>query len=146
MYEIREVLDDCSDLLAVRRLWFPESDDDFESEFRAWWKREREQRRAFVAYTSATPIGMANGQVFSRMPAAGRPRARWMYAANVYVAEEHRRQGVARDLMRALIDLAQAEGMLRIVLAPSDMSIPLYESLGFRTANDLMRLDFAAPA
>ena len=31
--------------------------------------------------------------------------------------------------------------MLRVVLAPSEMSVPLYESLGFRPADDLMRLD-----
>lgn len=43
--------------------------------------------------------------------------------------------------MAEVIDAARAEGMVRIVLAPSEMSIPLYRSLGFRVADDLMRLD-----
>jgi len=35
----------------------------------------------------------------------------------------------------------EANAMVRLVLAPSEMSVPLYTSLGFRTAHDLMRLD-----
>lgn len=139
--ELREVSDDCADLLAVRRLWFPAEEDGFEERFRAWWARERHQRHAVVAYRGEAPVGMANGQIFSRMPAPGRPPARWLYGANVYVAEEHRRRGVGRLLMEALIDYARSNGLLRVVLAPSAMSVPLYESLGFRTAHDLMRLD-----
>ena len=33
--------------------------------------------------------------------------------------------------------------LVRVVLAPSEMSVPLYESMGFRPAHDLMRLDLA---
>lgn len=47
----------------------------------------------------------------------------------------------ATTLMTELIRGARADGMERIVLAPSEMSKPLYRSLGFRVADDLMRLD-----
>jgi GNAT superfamily N-acetyltransferase len=140
-YELREVGEDCTDLLAVRRLWFPDAEEDFERRFREWWARECRHRYGVVAYTGSTPVGMANGQVFSRMPAPGRPPAQWLYAANIYVAEEHRRQGLGGRLVRALVEFAQTSGMVRVVLAPSEMSVPLYESLGFRPAHDLMRLD-----
>lgn len=40
-----------------------------------------------------------------------------------------------------LIRGARADGMVRVILAPSEMSKPLYRSLGFRVADDLMRLD-----
>ena len=40
-----------------------------------------------------------------------------------------------------LITWARAHGMVRVVLAPSEMSVPLYDSLGFRPAHDLLRLD-----
>lgn len=140
-YEVRPVEEDCSDLLAVRSLWFPAEDEDFESRFREWWARERHQRMSVVAYQGHRPVGMANGQVFSRMPAAGRPPAQWLYAANVFVDEQHRRRGVGRALMTALVDFARTRSMERVVLAPSPMSVPLYESLGFRPAHDLMRLD-----
>jgi len=61
--------------------------------------------------------------------------------ANVYVVEERRRTGVGRALMTGLIDHARDHGMVRVVLAPSEMSVPMYRSLGFRPAHDLMRLD-----
>lgn len=140
-YDVRRVAEDCSDLLAVRRLWFPDDEADFAQRFRDWWERERDQRYAVVAYADDNPIGMANGQIFTRMPAAGRPPAQWLYAANVFVSEAHRRRGVGRLMMEALLEFARNHGMVRVVLAPSEMSIPLYESLGFRAADDLMRLD-----
>ena len=40
-----------------------------------------------------------------------------------------------------MTDWARAEGMVRIVLAPSEMSRSFYAGLGFRPANDLARLD-----
>ncbi len=84
---------------------------------------------------------MANAAIFERMPVPGTGSARWIYVANVFVLPDHRRQGIAADLMSAIVDWARAEGMVRIVLAPSEMSIPFYASLGFRAADDLMRLD-----
>ncbi len=141
-HDIRPVGEDCGDLIALRRQWHPGEDPGFDAEFRTWWAAERDHRYAFVAYSvDGDPIGMANGRVFSRMPAPGHPNARWLYGANVYVAEPHRRRGVARALMEALISRAREESMVRVVLAPSPMSVPLYEALGFRVADDLMRLD-----
>ncbi|WP_353950526.1 GNAT family N-acetyltransferase [Knoellia sp. S7-12] len=83
------------------------------------------------------PVGMANAAIFERMPVPGTGSGRWIYVANVFVLPEHRRQGIAADLMSAITQWARAEGMVRIVLAPSEMSIPI----GFRPAHALMRLD-----
>ena len=69
------------------------------------------------------------------------PDARWPYVGNVWVDPAHRRRGVATLLMRAVVTWCRAERMERIVLNPSEESLPLYRSLGFRTADDLMRLD-----
>lgn len=43
--------------------------------------------------------------------------------------------------MEAMLAWARDEGMVRVVLAPSEMSIQFYRELGFREANDLMRRD-----
>ena len=143
-FEVRAVAEDCRDLLALRRLWHPGHDERFEDRFRAWWERERHHRHAVVAYDDEDePVGMANGQIFSRMPAPRIANVGWLYVANVYTVDEHRRLGIARSLMLALTDFARANGVVRVVLAPAQMSVPMYQSLGFRTAHDLMRLDFA---
>lgn len=141
---ITEVGSNARDLLALRYEWHDVSatDTQFDERFHEWWRSERHHRRATVALTSEErPVGMANALIYSRMPSPGRPPARWLYAANVFVSSEFRRQGIAAALMSELVEHARAEGMVRVVLAPSEMSKPLYRSLGFRVADDLMRLD-----
>lgn len=141
---INPVGTDAEDQLTLRYEWsgVPTGDREFERHFRACWQTERHRRRAFVAHAAdGRPVGIANALIYTRVPSPGRPTARWLYAANVFVTPTFRRRGVAASLMTEVIDAARAEGMVRIVLAPSEMSIPLYRSLGFRVADDLMRLD-----
>jgi GNAT superfamily N-acetyltransferase len=58
-------------------------------------------------------------------------------AVNVYTDPEWRGQGVARALMRVMMDWAQARGADRIVLHASKQGRPLYESLGFNPTNEM---------
>ena len=115
---------------------------DFEQQLRAWWRTDAGTRQAWLARDGAgVAVGMANLQVFHRMPRPGRDAGRWAYVANVWVDEAHRRRGVGRLLMTTALDWCRGQGMGRVVLNPSAMSVPLYSSLGFRPADDLMRLD-----
>lgn len=134
---------DLPDLARLREHWTSgepaDPDADFVAAVRQWWASEN--RVGWLARVDGYALGMANAAVFARMPVPGRPPARWSYVANVWVDPHHRRQGIGRALMGAAIDWARSEEMVRIVLAPSEMSIPLYASLGLRPATDLMRLD-----
>jgi GNAT superfamily N-acetyltransferase len=58
-------------------------------------------------------------------------------AVNVYTEARWRHQGVARALMRVLMEWAASQGTDRVVLHASDAGRPLYESLGFRTTNEM---------
>lgn len=144
-----DVVDDpngLDDLIALRLAWKPAASDAdaaaLADDLRAWWERNGAGRRAWVARRAdGIAIGMANAAIFERMPVPGRTAARWVYVANVFVLPEERRRGVAAQIMREVVAWARAEGMVRVVLAPSEMSIPFYASLGFRPADDLMRLD-----
>lgn len=131
-------------MLALRYQWVEHDarDPEFEQVFTDWWESERRHRCAFLAIRpDGEPVGMANALIYTRMPAPGGPSARWLYAANVFVTPALRRRGIAAALMAEIIEYARREEMVRIVLAPSEMSKPLYRSLGFRVADDLMRLD-----
>jgi GNAT superfamily N-acetyltransferase len=143
-----------ADLARMRTEWTVAQggapDPRFEQELRDWWDRESAHRRAWVALAGgggvgaepAEPaVGMANLMVFERMPRPGRDAGRWAYVANVWVDPAHRGRGVGRLLMATALDWCRAEGLVRVVLNPSEMSVPLYTSLGFRPADDLMRLD-----
>ena len=60
---------------------------------------------------------------------------------NVWVDPAHRRRGVATTLLSAAIDWCRTRSFERIVLNPSEMSAALCLALGFRPADDLLRLD-----
>ena len=57
---------------------------------------------------------------------------------NVYVAPDHRQQGLARRLMTTILDWCNEQGIERVVLHPSVMGRHLYESLGFVASNELV--------
>lgn len=65
---------------------------------------------------------------------------------NVYVAPDYRRQGLARRLMITILDWCKEHGIERIVLHPSRLGRPLYESLGFAQTNELVCYQTASRA
>ena len=56
---------------------------------------------------------------------------------NVFVYPEFRRQGIARQLMRAMIDWCKEEGYAAVYLHASDNGRPLYEALGFEPTTEM---------
>jgi len=69
------------------------------------------------------------------------------YVLNVYTEPAHRRRGVARALMDAMLAWCRARGITRFALHASDEGRPLYESLGFIGTNEMRRVDGgSAPA
>lgn len=61
--------------------------------------------------------------------------------AGVYVAPGYRRRGIARELTLRAIEWCKERGCVRIRLHASDAGRPLYESLGFKTFREMMKLD-----
>ena len=59
---------------------------------------------------------------------------------NVYTEPEYRRRGIARQIMKTMIDWCKQEGFARVSLHASEHGRPLYESLGFEDSNE-MRLN-----
>jgi len=57
---------------------------------------------------------------------------------NVYTDATWRRRGVAEQLVRAVLDWTDAEGIRRVVLHPSVAGRPLYERLGFVPTNEMI--------
>jgi GNAT superfamily N-acetyltransferase len=56
---------------------------------------------------------------------------------NVYTDREHRRHGIARQLMRTMIGWCHREGFAHITLHASEDGRHLYESLGFEPTNEM---------
>ena len=72
---------------------------------------------------------------FQSHPADPVPRRAWV--VNMFTEPEHRRRGLARQLMDTMIGWCRAEGMRYLHLHASDDGRALYESLGFEPTNEM---------
>jgi GNAT superfamily N-acetyltransferase len=63
------------------------------------------------------------------------PHRAWIQ--NVYVVPEFRRRGIAREIMRTLIEWCRAQGFHSVNLHASADGRPLYEQLGFEATNEM---------
>ncbi len=114
------------------------ADEEFESAFDLWWSREHDRRLTWLALRDEQPVGMLNMLVFERMPMPGRLSSRWGYVANVFTLPAERDRGIGTQLLAACTSYADDEGFVRLVLNPTERSVPLYERAGFAPATDLM--------
>jgi len=144
-------LHDRAALAVLRRAWTEENvgapvdDPTFLPRFDEWLDREHDQRVTWLGLADDVPVAMLNLLVFTRMPAPRPPGTsrptQWGYLANVYVRPEHRHAGLGRLLLDAGTTYADERGFARLVLSPTDRSVPFYARSGFVPATSLMVRD-----
>jgi GNAT superfamily N-acetyltransferase len=130
-------------LTQLRRAWTHEQDPDdtdpgFDDRFAGWFARESARRVTWLAETGGRPVGMMNLVIFERMPRPGRPPSRWGYLGNAFVLAPYRNQGIGGRLLSAVLRYADENGFARVVLSPSERSIPFYQRAGFGPASALL--------
>jgi len=135
---------DVDALAALRRAWVeeqhggPVDDPAFEADFRAWFAGEGDLRITWLAEAEGLALGMVNLRIFDRMPRPGRAPSRWGYLSNFFVRAEHRGRGVGGRLLEHCVRYADDHGFVRVVLSPSELSVPLYVRTGFGPATSLL--------
>jgi GNAT superfamily N-acetyltransferase len=142
---------DSADLAAITRLrqeWTrerdpadPDPDDgtpDFDDQLADWFARESAHRLYWLAEADERPVGMVNLVIFERMPWPGRAAGRWGYLGNAFVLAAYRDRGIGTRLLGALLGYADENGLVRVVLSPSERSVPFYQRAGFGPADALM--------
>jgi GNAT superfamily N-acetyltransferase len=98
--------------------------------------------RGFFAMNESGEVIGGGGIVISAWPGVlGQIEPKRAMILNMYVEHEYRRLGIARELMNMMIAWCKENGFLRVGLHASDEGRPLYESLGFKSTNE-MQLDF----
>lgn len=129
-----------SSLLALRAAWRAAPvTDEFAAAFSSWFEREASQRWWWMAEDdTGRAVGMVNLKIFERMSSPEGSRSRWGYLANLFVDGPFRKQGVGTQLLEALLRTSVEEGLVRVVLSPSEQSLPLYRRAGFTAADMLL--------
>jgi GNAT superfamily N-acetyltransferase len=137
---------DDADLAAIvwlRREWTQEQEGDrgdpgFDERLAAWFARESSRRITWLAEADGRPVGMMNLAIFERMPRPERAPSRWGYLGNAFVLAAYRNRGIGRQLVSAVLGYADENDFARVVLSPTERSIPFYERAGFGPAHALM--------
>jgi GNAT superfamily N-acetyltransferase len=130
-------------IAALRRAWTAEdhgdvTDPGFEARFLDWYERESARRVSWLSELSGDPVGMVNLAIFERMPRPGRDAGTWGYLANAFVLAPYRNQGVGARLLAALLAHADDNSYVRVVLRPSERSVPFYRRAGFTADGGFM--------
>jgi GNAT superfamily N-acetyltransferase len=147
-YVIRKAkVEDVDELVRQRRALLDETDDVDEGALTVMAEAAKPYfERAipdgtFHAWLAETPEGVAIGGgavvVTAHPPSAHEPYPQRAHILNIYVDPSHRRQGVARSVMDAILEWCRAEGFHRVTLNASKQGRPLYEGLGFKQTNNL---------
>lgn len=113
--------------------WRPRLERQFEEQMAAgamaWFLAEED---GHVVGTAAAILSSGTSNVLLDLTAT---------LAGIYVVPGHRRRGIAREATVRAIAWCRERGCAYVRLQASDAARPLYESLGFRTFREMMKLD-----
>lgn len=142
---------DAEALTRLRLAWAAEKgapleDETFVGRFASWLATEADRRLFWVAEADdGAAVGMVNLMIFTRMPYPSGTdfKGAWGYLGNLFVDPAHRGRGIGAALIAACTAYAEANDLARIVLAPSEASVPLYARAGFVPATELLVRSFS---
>ena len=95
-----------------------------------------------LAFDGENAVGCATICYVQVMPTYSHPTGNRAHIMNVYVREEYRRRGIAREMMEMLLDEAKSRGVSQITLDATESGRPLYQALGFESSEEFMELIF----
>lgn len=118
----------------------PESLDKMDTLF-GLWVNERMQEGAFLTWLAVNeeerPIAGAGLWLLDWMPGPIDPAARKAYICNVYTHPDYRHRGLARQILREMMQWCRAQQISILELHASQFGRPLYEALGFAQTNEM---------
>lgn len=138
---------DLAHLVRLRRLQGGGQEHDadaaFSDQLARWLHAESPRRAWWLAETDGDTAGFVGALRYMRMPKPGTKPTGWAYLGSLYVTAQHRGHGLGGAMVDAVVTWARAEGLVRVVLSPSERSVPLYRRAGFRDAEELLVLTLA---
>ncbi len=146
-YAIRQANPGDAPLLAAMRVrMFVDMGSGLEGEFTsqldsyAAWIRQgyaEGSLEAWIVEYGESAVGCAVLWIKRRHPDGRTGGTAVPYVLNVYVSPDHRRAGLARRMMEAIVAHCRERGFHAVELHASDEGRPLYESMGFAATNEM---------
>jgi GNAT superfamily N-acetyltransferase len=94
--------------------------------------------KAWLAQDANGRIVGGGGVVIAAWPGyPGEPHAKRAWILNMYTEPEARHRGVAKQILKTLLDWCRAEGFSAVSLHASSAGRPIYEAAGFQPTNEM---------
>ena len=84
-------------------------------------------------------IGTSGMSFVEKPPYFGCPTGRIGLLSSMYTNPDYRRQGIARELLRRVVEEARAYGCGTVLITASDMGVLLYSDFGFVKNKNFMQ-------
>lgn len=102
---------------------------------------ENKTFEAIIAEEAQHPIGIGMIFYYRSVPSCLNPTGWNGYITNLFVEEQHRGQGIGRELVKRLVQKAEKRNCYIIMLHASEMGRPLYLKMGFHDITNGMVLN-----
>lgn len=134
-----------ADVATLRWTWAQEDSPDaalenlpaesFVADVTSWMQ----QRSVWTAHRDGRAAGMVCLTQHQRMPSpVARSGGIWGYLGHLYVLPAARGHGIGRALIETVLAEARRQEYAKVVLSPTELSIPLYRRCGFSDDHSLM--------
>ena len=109
---------------------------------RAYYQRalQEDTHEAWLVMDQGQVVATGGVSYYQVMPTYHNPSGWKAYIMNMYTAPAYRRQGIARETLRCLVDGCKVRGIRHITLEATQAGKPLYTRFGFVPMEDEMIL------
>lgn len=97
---------------------------------------------AIIVYHNDRIAGTGAVSFYKVMPTFHNPSGEKAYIMNMYTKNEYRRNGIAYEVLKMLLDEAKRRKIVEITLEATQMGKPLYEKGGFQEMKSEMEYIF----
>lgn len=94
-----------------------------------------------IAEMDGLDVGCGALCLQNELPSPDNPSGKSAYLMNIYTRKPARGHNVGHSIVTWLIERAKEAGADKIYLEATDAGLPLYECLGFRLMNGMMKLE-----
>ena len=94
---------------------------------------------AWLALDGNAIVGTGGMSFVEKPPYFGCPNGRIGLLSSMFTDPAYRRRGIAKELLRRVVDEARAYGCGTVQITASDMGVPLYTDFGFTRNGNFMQ-------